>query len=199
MHPIRVLGALALLCVGLAAAAANPAFTTTGTNCSDITWQPDVIAQYPNVASACRAVVERNGKTYVEFNGIVERNAGSRGLYVRFEGSDRTILVKPDPDQRIQVGARSFRARDAVRGKDMKVYVPSDQFVASLGDEQAEVVETDIVEVLPTAEVAAVETSEIPSELPRTASPLPWLAIGGVALLLLAGALRLSRRVPRVE
>ena len=52
---------------------------------------------------------------------------------------------------------------------------------------------TEIAQVRePAAEPAAPAAPEAPAELPKTASPLPYIALGGLVSLALAGALKYS-------
>jgi hypothetical protein len=175
MRSSRVIfGAWVLLFVSVAAqSASTPAFTASGKNCSDITWQADVLARYPNVAKSCQSVVERNGKTFVMFKGTVQRRAGYRGLYIRFEGGDRAILVNPPADLVARIGNQTLKVRESLPGQELTVFVPSDRFVASFGDETA--VETDVVidEVRPVAEVETLTDEPPPASAPSTQAPAP--------------------------
>jgi hypothetical protein len=79
---------VSLLSIGQAVTAADqPAFTGSGKTCADITWQPDVLARFPNIGVVCQAIVDRNGKLYAQFNGVVQRRSGS-ALYIRFKGGE---------------------------------------------------------------------------------------------------------------
>lgn len=180
MRSSAIVGALVLCVVSIGAGAAEPpVFTSSGANCTDITWQPDVLVKYPNVAKACQAVVERSGKTYVMFKGKVQRRAGSRGLYIRFEGGDRAILVNPPADMVAHIGNETLRVRDSLPGQELTVFMPSDRFVASFGDETAVATDVVIAEVVPVADVEALPDEAPPAATapaPAAATPAPMAA-----------------------
>ncbi len=51
------------------------AFTATGTSCDQVEWSQEALEDYPQIASACQEVLERNGRYFVLFEGEVERVA----------------------------------------------------------------------------------------------------------------------------
>src|SRR5690606_32479604 len=53
----------------------DAAFTATGESCDEVTWSEEALEQYPNIASACREVMERDGEYFVRFEGEVRRVA----------------------------------------------------------------------------------------------------------------------------
>ena len=85
-------GSLLLSGVLLAAVTqAEESFSASGTTCRDITWKPEVLAKYPNVAAACQGVVQQGGETYAKFVGTVVQNSPS-GLRMRFKGSHAELF-----------------------------------------------------------------------------------------------------------
>jgi hypothetical protein len=134
------------------------AFTATGDTCGDITWQPSVLERFPNIGTVCRAVIERDGRVYAQFKGIVHRRYGST-VYIRFEGGeavpggDRAVKIDPPSDMTFRVGDRSIQVRDAQPGQDLTIYIPGDRFVVNLGDEFVPTAVAEIAEVVPVAEV----------------------------------------------
>jgi hypothetical protein len=155
-----------------AAAESEPVFTGTGKTCADITWKPSALARFPNIGAVCQALVERNGKQYAQFNGVVQRRSGN-SLYIRFQGGeqvsggDRAVLIKPPEDMVIQTPKGKLRMRDAQRGQELTVYIPSDHFVVNLGDEIGEVDQT------PIEDVVALTEEPTPAEPPRAAEASP--------------------------
>ena len=146
------------------------AFTATGDTCGDLTWQPSVLERFPNIGTVCRAVIERDGKVYAQFNGVVHRRYGST-VYIRFEGGeavpggDRAVKIDPPSDMTFRVGDRSIQVRDAQPGQDLTIYIPGDRFVVNLGDEFVPTAVADIAEVVPVAEV--------PESVEETPPPAP--------------------------
>jgi len=66
--------------------------------------------------------------------------------------------------------------------------------IAAVTPEKKEVEVAQAIQVTPPArtEVAQAQPAPAPAELPKTASPLPYIALGGLFSLALAGALKLS-------
>src|SRR5690606_6210368 len=64
-------GAIALMLSTNAFAQRNvdAAFTATGESCEEVTWSEEALERYPNIASACQEVMERDGDYYVRFEG----------------------------------------------------------------------------------------------------------------------------------
>jgi hypothetical protein len=195
MIKLRFALAGTLLLSGLFLAALTQAaesFTASGTTCRDITWKPDVLAKYPNVAAACQGVVQQGGETYAKFVGTVVSNSPA-GLRMRFKGSDESVLIKPASSQKVSIAGQTYNAREMQQGQELTFYVPASRFAASLGDEPQVVEVVEIVEITPIPAPAAMPSGEAAS-LPKTASNLPWLAVCGVLLTLCAGAMAVLRR-----
>ena len=53
----------------------DKSFTVTGTTCADVNWSPEMLAKHPNIGSACQEVMQRNGISYVKFEGEVKKVA----------------------------------------------------------------------------------------------------------------------------
>ncbi len=189
MIKLRFALAGSLLLSGLFLAAVTQAaesFSASGTTCRDITWKPEVLAKYPNVAAACQGVVQQGGETYVKFAGTVTQNSPA-GLRIKFKGNDESVLMKPPSGQKVSIGGQTYNAREMDPGQELNFYVPSSRFAASLGDEPQAVEVVEIVEItpMPAPAPAAMPSGEAAS-LPKTASNLPWLALGGALLILCA-------------
>src|SRR5690606_31107912 len=122
---------LAAASVGHAQERPGAAFTTTGTRCSDVQWSPEALAQYPRIATACREVMQRDGKYYVRFEGEVQRVA-DRGqqLTIDFRDGDR-LTVTPPENLSVTIDGRPTAARDLRPGDELTFYVPQDQLAVS--------------------------------------------------------------------
>jgi hypothetical protein len=175
----------------------GPAFTATGTNCSDVRWSADTLAQYPNIARACRDVMQRDGRYYVRFEGEVRRVA-DRGqqLTIDFRDGD-TLTLTPPENLSLTINGRNTRARDLRPGDELTFYVPQDQLAASFFAGQPETAPPQIVLIQPVREVVA-QNQPPRQALPRTASLLPLAAFAGLALLAAGALLRLRRLLVRV-
>lgn len=107
------------------------AFTATGRECSDITWQPQVLAQYPNISAACQEVVQYDDRYFVRFTGTVDSvSRGGDNMTVRFDGADESITLAPPDNMRVVIAGRTTPVRDLARGQELTFHVPADQFVA---------------------------------------------------------------------
>ncbi len=160
---------LALSSVAAWAAEIESAFTGTGTSCAQLTWQPNVLARFPNIGTVCQSVLERDGKLYAQFDGVVKRRNGNT-LYIRFKGGervpggDRSVKITPPSDMTFRVGSKNYKVRETAEGQDLTIYIPGDRFVANMGDELAVAEQTPIEEVVPAEEPAPV--AEIPPPAP---------------------------------
>lgn len=170
----------------------GPAFTATGTSCSDVRWSAEALSQYPNIARACRDVMQRDGRYFVRFEGEVRRVA-DRGqqLTIDFRDGD-TLTLTPPEDLSLTINGRNTRARDLRPGDELTFFVPQDQLAASFFAGQPETAPARIVLIQPVREVVA-QNQPPRQALPRTASVLPFTALAGAVLLALGVLLRLRR------
>ena len=154
------------------AAESQPAFTGAGATCGELVWQPSVLERFPNIGVVCQSVVERDGKLYAQFKGVVQRRSGSN-LYIRFAGGenvpggDRAVKINPPNDMTFRVGNRSYKVKDAQPGQDLSIYIPGDRFAVNLGEEFVVAQQTVIEEVVPVEE----PVPPAPVEPPPPAEP----------------------------
>lgn len=74
MRGPRLLGGIAIALIAgtaLAQTSIDRSFTTVTKDCDGVRWSDTALQAYPNIASACQGVEERNGRTYVKFSGTV--------------------------------------------------------------------------------------------------------------------------------
>lgn len=152
----------------------------------------NVLTRFPNIGAVCQGIVERDGKLYARFDGVVQRRSGS-ALYIRFlggenvPGGDHAVLIDPPGDMVIQTSKGKFRVRDAQRGQDLTLFIPSDRFVVNVGEEIAAAEQTPIEDVVPMTEPApppeeapppapATQTAAAPPPAPATEAPPPMEA-----------------------
>lgn len=173
-------------------------FTVTAKNCDGIQWSAEALEAYPNIASACQAVEERNGKAYVKFEGSVARTANrGREVTVNFrDGGDLTLT--PPAGATVYLDDRKTPVADLRRGDQLTFYVPEDRLGAHFyADNQSPVttMEYVIIPIVLTDEPMASKSREqLAANLPATASSLPLLALSGLLMLAFAASLRIYRR-----
>ena len=194
-----IFGAIALAASATASAQSrrDAAFTATGTMCSDVTWSEQARAAYPRIASACRDVLQRDGKYYVRFEGEVVRVA-DRGqqLTIDFRDGDRLVLTPPE-NLSITINNRPTPARDLRPGDELRFYIPQDQLAATFFAGQPETSPVQTVPIAPAApEPVVAQNQSTPTRtLPRTASLLPMTGAAGLILALFGAVLTVRRRM----
>lgn len=202
---IAVIGAglaLVLTTSAFGQRSADAAFTATGERCEDVTWSDEALERYPNIATACQEVMERDGQYFVRFEGEVRRVADRGGrVTIAFEGGD-TLTLEPPENLALTIDGRERTPRELRAGDELTFFVPQDQLAATFFAGQPETSEPQEVPISPTTDSADdllaqaddTEPAEQP-RLPRTASFLPFVGAGGLALLGLGGVLTLWRRL----
>lgn len=181
----------------------DAAFTATGTSCEDVTWSDETLERYPNIATACQEVMQRDGTYFVRFEGDVRRVANQgRNVTIAFEGGDTLTLTPPD-NMSLLIDGRQRAVRDLRPGDELTFYVPQDQLTATFFAGEPETSDPQEVPISTEAEpsedlLAQAEPAEpAQPQLPRTAGLLPFAGAGGLALLGLGTILTLLRRFPR--
>jgi hypothetical protein len=192
----RMLKGALLFILGAASAAVfaqnrvDAAFSAAGTSCDDITWSRESLASYPNIASACQEVMQRDGKYYVKFEGEVRRVA-NRGeqVTIDFVGGD-TITLSPPENMSLTIDGRARQARDLRPGDELTFYVPQNQLEADFFADEPATTATppQVVPITPPAELLAQGDESSEPTLPATASVLPYGAVTGVGFLVAAAS-----------
>lgn len=181
-----ILSAAFCACCALPAAAQNSvdrSFTAAGRECSSVHWSTTALRRYPQIAAACQQVLERNGVTYVKFQGAVSRNDGGRELIVRFKDAGEMTLT-PQPDFTVHVGGTKIPVADLQRGDELTFYVPENRLAAQFyAEEQSPATAVEY------ATVPIDYTEHLAATLPATGSKVLWIGVAGVALLSLASLL----------
>jgi len=190
--------ALVFSTAALAQRGADPAFTATGERCEDVTWSEEALERYPNIASACREVMERDGNYYVRFEGVVRRVAdrGNR-ITIDFEGGD-TLTLMPPENLSLTIDGRQRAPRDLLPGDELTFFVPQDQLAATFFAGQPETAEPQEVPIEDSEVITLAQADDIESEepqLPRTAGLLPFVGLGGIALTGFGALLTLRRKL----
>ena len=121
-----------IVCASAATAqtSVDKSFTAVSKNCDGIQWSDRALATYPTIASACQSVEERNGKTFVKFQGTLKKNV-NRGqqLVVNFkDGGDVTLT--PPPETSFYVDGKKTKVADLQRGSELNFYIAEDRLAA---------------------------------------------------------------------
>ena len=165
------------------------AFTATGASCDQITWSREALAKYPQLASACQDVMERDGKYYVKFSGTVRRVADrGRSVTVNFKDGGELALTPPE-NMSLYINGRPKAASRLQRGDELTFYVPQDKLAAPPPEPTLTIIPITRIRV---AQAPAREPAA--AELPKTASALPSLGLCGVLLMSLGAVLTTRRR-----
>ena len=170
-----------------------PASAQTDLTCADITFEREVLEQYPDAAGACRDVVEVNGERYAKVRVEMMSARGNVGTF-RFMHEDGTYgpleSVTVNDDWRANLGGREYRMRQLTRGQEMNIYIPADRWEAHVASDMSGTITTYYA----VAMVRQPADSGGGAELPSTASPLPLIGMLGMGSLFAAFLMRVRRR-----
>ncbi len=153
--------------------------------CADLNWSAEVLAANPDIGISCQAVYEKNGAMFAKVSIEVIRVRGNRMTFRPLhtdgtKGDSRSIQL--DSSWRAEIGGRSYRASDLMRGQQLNVYIPEDRFALAVEDADGP----------DEADMVAIEDEVV--EMPTTASPLFLIGLAGGAFLALGGLLSSVRR-----
>jgi hypothetical protein len=146
--------------------------------CADLDWSAQTLAANPDIAMTCQAVYEKDGKLYAKASIEVVRVRGNRMTFRTLhtdgtKGESRSVVL--DSGFRAEIGGRSYRASDLMRGQQLNVYLPEDRFALVVEDADGP------------DEIDAVAIEEEVVEMPTTASPLFLVGVIGAGFLALGG------------
>lgn len=202
LHPLIA----TLVAVSFSAAASGQqsrvdrAFTATGESCDQVTWSEEALQKYPNIASACQEVMERDGKYYVKFTGNVRRvQDRGRSITVDFKGGDQLALTPPE-NMTLYVDGQRRQPSALRRGDELTFYVPQEMLAEEPSAATAQVVGVTVIPLtrIRVAEATETQTSEedtaAGAELPQTAGLLPLIGLSGLLLTAFGAGLTLYRR-----
>jgi hypothetical protein len=177
---VRKMAVLAGGCIALCSQLA----LAQDTSCSDIEWSSNITSEYPNIANACDAVVEKNGNKFARVEVEIQRVRG-RTLTFKIINNDGTsggsYTQTVDTGWRAKIAGRSYRPSELFRGQELNVYIPSDRWAVIAMDDDG----PDMAD--------AVEIMAAP-ELPKTAGVLPLFGLFGAGFMALAAGLGVIRR-----
>jgi hypothetical protein len=169
------------------------AFDATGTSCDQVTWSEEALESYPRIESACREVMERDGKYFVRFEGEVQSVADrGREITIDFRDGDRLTLTPPE-NLSIYINGRPTAPRNLRPGDQLNFYIPQDQLTATFFAGETETAPAQDVPMSPAPEERFAAATQPERTLPGTASVLPLLGFLGLLLVALGAALSLRR------
>jgi hypothetical protein len=181
---------------GASAAETDKAFTATGTDCTQIVWSQEQLAKHPKIGSACKEVVQRNGKTYVKFEGEVRKVADKGQTLVVEVANGDMLTVNPPPDFTISIGGKPTPVKTLRPGDMLTFYVPEDRLTAQFDVDDAMTAQVAPIVDNPPPQQMAYNTQTY--DMPRTASMFPTLALLGGILILLATTITARRWMHRL-
>jgi len=167
----------------------DKAFTADGTNCLQVNWSAETLDKYPKIASACQEVLQKDGKTYVKFEGEVKKVAKQGTELVVAAKGGNTVTLNPPEGRTVYINGKKVPVKNLRPGDTLTFYIPEDRFVASVMETPTAPVE----EVAAIEEAPAVEQVAMTTEMPSTASNWPLLALFGALAIGLASILRARR------
>jgi hypothetical protein len=169
------------------------AFTANGGNCLEVTWSPEMLAKHPKIASACQEVMQKDGKSYVRFDGEVKKvSKNGTEVQMAMKGGD-TITLNPVEGRTVYINGKKTPVKSLRPGDTLTFYVPEDRLTAAVMETPTAPVE-EIAIAEPVVEQVAMTSTDY--SMPKTASNWPLFALFGGLALGLAITLR-TRRVMR--
>jgi hypothetical protein len=197
-------------------------FESSPKDCSDVRWSQAAQNAFPAIGEACQAVEERDGKTFVKFEGVVEK-VGDMGNRIRVDFNDgKTMTFTPAPQTVLYIDGERTPFAEVREGMNLNFYVPEDRLQAELRPDPARIAFIVFPFDAPTVSaeqardrLAQADTTRDTmrsqnasrdrmtaangdgAELPDTAGPLPLLGVGGLAFLFGASGLALRRKLRR--
>lgn len=158
-------------------------FTTVSKTCDGIRWSDRALQMYPTIASACQAVEERDGRTFVKFEGTVRRNVNrGKELVMNFKDGGQ-ITLTPPPETNLYLDGKPTPVADLRSGDQLTFYIAEDRLAAQFPETEAVTTRFVVVPLTRPEQTAAAEEPERTASLPATAGWLPLLGLAGGALL----------------
>ncbi len=162
-----------------------------GDNCVAVNWSAETLAKYPNIASACQEVMQKDGKTYVKFDGEVKKvSKGGTEVVMKMKGGKQDLVLNPPEGRTVYIGGKKVPVKSLRPGDTLTFYVPEDRFIAAVMETPAAPVE-EIPLSAPVVEQVAMTTTDY--SMPTTASNWPLIALFGALAIGLAAAMRTRR------
>ena len=170
-------------------------FTATASaqdvDCGDIIWTADILADNPNIGSACLDVMEKQGTLAAKFTARVVRQSVNSTI-VQWQLPDGSWSAAqrrfPERGATAEIGGQNVRISDLADRQVVNVYFPLGEHW-NLPPEPA----AAAAAAPPPPPPPAPEPEPEPEMLPTTATQVPAFALLGGLLLLLGGAVTFVR------
>jgi hypothetical protein len=174
----------------LAQTSVDRSFEPAPKDCADVRWSQRALDAFPSIADACQSVEQRNGITYVKFEGTVEavKNGGKR-ISVDLQGADE-LTFHPTPRTTLYIDGERTEFADLEDGAKLNFYVPEDRLEAQLQPDPQRVAFVIFPIVIPGESAVSQQAM---AELPATAGLLPTIGLAGALLIILGFAARVVR------
>lgn len=170
-------------------------------DCGDIQFTGDIASRFPNARDACLEIVERDGRPYAHFEARIVRVRGEE-ITAEFKRPDGTygtpVAFVPAADARVRIQGRSYRYRELSRGQELSLYLPPDRWEIAVTSADTDFATAPTITTVPLREPSP-ELAAAPERaaLPRTATPLPLMALAGVLFIGLGAVVAAVRRLRR--
>ncbi len=138
--------------------------------------------------------MQKDGKSYVRFDGEVKKvSKGGTEVVMDMKGGN-TVTLNPPEGRMVYVGGKKVPVKSLRPGDTLVFYIPEDRLTAAVMETPTAPVE-DIPMAEPQVEQVAMTTTDY--DMPKTASSWPMLVLFGVLALGLALTMRARRFVRR--
>lgn len=111
---------VALAVIACACAAPANAQTSRAGSCDGVQWKDE------RIAKSCTAVVERNGKKYVQMSGKVIRK-NKESITVLLDHSREELTWMPDLGETVLIDGKETPPARVVIGQQLRFYLPEAQ------------------------------------------------------------------------
>lgn len=208
-----------LACAGAVAAQQLPVEElpperTRPATCNEIEWNDEMKAAYPNILDACQEAVVVDGQTWARFSASFEevQEDGEVRFQIRnrYSGNLGEVTIEPAPGQVAYINERRTPFEQLTRGQRVNLYVPEGHYgfaslpgapmnqVAQVSDGGDAGARSSMYAQAGSSSAQRAtrpdEADPVLAQLPATAGPLPWLAVGGALSLLGGIGIGLRRR-----
>lgn len=182
---------------------------TERVSCNDVNWRTgwdvELLSQFPRIADGCHEVVVQDGIKWIRFEADFVRMNRDGSIVSTFKNprgrSIGNLTLMPAEGQRVMLSGQSTSFADLLPGQELNFYVPEGTFAfatepAAPPEQVAQVVVVE--EPTRLAQVEPRETAQ-PERLPRTAGPLPLVALGALLSLMAGIGVGIRRRQSGAE
>lgn len=188
-----------------------PPASSDPASCQQVDWHEELRDEFPNIVEACQETVVVDGKTWARFSAAfqqVDTDGNVRFmLHDRLDTELGDVTIDPAPGQVAYINERRTEFEDLDHGQEVSLYVPEGYYgfaslpgapmdqVAAVADDDSSMIAQADTDSQSRRGRAPRDADPVIAQLPETAGPLPWFALGGVLSLLAGLGIGLGRRV----